>query len=472
MEDAGIADELDGMNLGDQRLNRRSRRILTALAANCEASINGSMDGWADTQAAYRFFRNEQVTPEQILAPHVEATERRVSEQATVLVLQDTTSFNFSAHPARDQRCLCEPTQLGFYQHVNLAVTTDRLPLGVLSAECFDRAAESFEKTSPKPRRTPEVIESKESFRWLKGFRLCCELAKRHPETRIVSVADREADIYDIFLEAKQMRGSIPNVHYVLRAHEDRSTPERDLSASRRTYHKVRDQVQQSPVRTRHVVDLCGTSQRSARTATLDVRAITVTVKPPNARNDLPPITHNVILVQECCPPESDTPVEWLLLTTLPIETAEGLLRVIDHYAARWTIEVYFRTLKTGCRVEQMQLETKSRQLNCLAFYNIIAWRILSLTGLNRTCPHVSCTSVFADHEWKPLWRVATKQPLPKTPPTLTTFVQLLAQLGGYNNRRQERPPGPQPLWIGVRRMLDYSTAWLTFGPDADTRCV
>ncbi len=156
MEEAGIADELDGIELGDQRLNRRSRRILTALAANCEASINGSMNGWADTQAAYRFFRNELVTPEQIPAPHVEATQRRVSEQKTVLVLQDTTSFNFSAHPARDQQCLCEPTQRGFYQHVNLAVTPDRLPLGVLSAECFDRAAESFERTSLKSRRTVE----------------------------------------------------------------------------------------------------------------------------------------------------------------------------------------------------------------------------------------------------------------------------------------------------------------------------
>lgn len=250
MDEAGIADELDGIELGDERLNRRSRRILTALAANCEASINGAMDGWADTQAAYRFFNNENVTPEQILAPHIAATERRMSQHLTVLVLQDTTSFNFSAHPARDQRCLCEPTQLGFYQHVNLAVTPDRLPLGVLSTESFDRSPESLAKTSPKPRRTHEPIEAKESFRWLKGFRLCAELAQRHPATQFASIGDRESDMYDIFLEAQEVRGSIPNVHYTLRAHENRSTPELNREASRRTYHKVRAQVEQSPLRT------------------------------------------------------------------------------------------------------------------------------------------------------------------------------------------------------------------------------
>jgi hypothetical protein len=466
----GIARELDGIDLGDRRLNQRSQKIVTALAAHCGSSINAAMSGWADTQAAYRFFSNEQVTPDEILAPHVAATHDRIRQQATVLVLQDSTAFNFSAHPARDQQCLCEPTQRGFYQHVNLAVTPQRLPLGVLSIDSFDRSPEAL--AQPPQRRTRDPIETKESFRWLSGFRLCCDLAVRCPATQIVSIADREADLYDIFLEAQQVRGAVPNVHYVLRAHEDRSTPERDLTRSRRTYHKVRTQVAVSPLRTRHVVELSATPQRPARQALLEVRALTVTVKPPNARSGLPAITHNVILVQEVDPPPEADAVEWLLLTTLPIETVDDILRIVDHYAARWTIEVYFRTLKTGCRVEQMQLETKSRQLKCLVFYHIIAWRILFLTYQHRTCPHVACTSVLSNDEWKPVWCVVMKQPLPKHPPTLSEFIPLLAQLGGYNRRRGERPPGPQPLWIGIRRMLDYSAAWLAFGPKANSRCV
>ena len=148
----------------------------------------------------------------------------------------------------------------------------------------------------------------------------------------------------------------------------------------------------------------------------MEIRALTVEVKPPHARSHLPSVTHNVVLVEEVGSPGDGTDVSWLLLTTLPIETLDEILRVIDYYVARWTVEIYFRTLKTGCRVEDIQLETNHRLKNCLAFYKIIAW----------------C---------------------------------LLTQLGGDSNRATETPPGPQPLWIGLRRMTDFATAWLAFGP-------
>ena len=138
---------------------------------------------------------------------------------------------------------------------------------------------------------------------------------------------------------------------------------------------------------------------------------------------------------------------------------------MIDYYVARWTVEIYFRTLKTGCRVEDIQLETNHRLKNCLAFYKIIAWRVLYLTYLNRTCPTLPCTAVFDESEWKSVWRVVTKKPLPQTPPTLSAFLKLLTQLGGYNNRATEAPAGPQPIWVGLRRMTDFATAWLAFGP-------
>ncbi|MFO1042398.1 MAG: IS4 family transposase [Planctomycetaceae bacterium] len=111
-------------------------------------------------------------------------------------------------------------------------------------------------------------------------------------------------------------------------------------------------------------------------------------------------------------------------------------------------------------------MEARSRLLNCLAFYNIIAWRILYLTYLNRTAPEISCKVIFADHEWKPVWRIVHKKPLPKQPPSLGDFMALIAHLGGYNNRPSEKPTGPLPIWIGIRRMLDYSAAWLEFGPE------
>ena len=164
-----IADELRGIDLGDKRLNQRSKRVIEALAANPESSINASCEGWNDTLAAYRFFDNDAVTPEQILRPHVEATQRRMREHPVVLIVQDTTELDYTQHPPKDARCLNREERFGLYEHVHLAVTPDKLCLGVVGTESFDRAVESLGKADE---RTTLPIEEKESFRWLTGYRL------------------------------------------------------------------------------------------------------------------------------------------------------------------------------------------------------------------------------------------------------------------------------------------------------------
>lgn len=457
-----IAAELEGIDLGDKRLNQRSARIIEALAADPVASVNSACDGWGDTMAAYRFFDNPAVEPDRILEPHVDATKRRMKEQSVVLIAQDTTELDFSRHPPEDAGCLNKEERFGLYDHTHLAVTPDRLCLGVVGAEQFARTPESLGKSQQR-KKLP--IEQKESFRWLSGYRLASDLAGDCPETQIVSVADSEADIYDVFMEAE--KHATP-AEFVIRAKEDRSTPERDPASGPAVYRKVRDEVKASKVRGKRTVDLPRTPKRKARKATLEIRAVGVTVKPPHARSHLPKVTFNVVLVEEVDGPQDGTDVSWLLLTTLPIESFEDVRFVIDYYVARWTIEVYFRVLKTGCRVEEIQLETTSRIKNCLAFYKIIAWRVMQLTYLNRQCPSLPCTAVFDDCEWKSVWRVTTKEELPKDPPALCEFIPLLAQLGGYNNRPSEPPPGPQAIWVGIRRMTDFAVAWLAFGPSQE----
>ena len=457
----GIGDELQDIDLGDIRLNERSRRVLETLAANPEASINAACNGMTETVGAYRLFNNSAVTPELVLQPHLEATIRRMREHRVIVVVQDTTEEDLTEHPPKDAKCLNRKNRFGLYEHVHLAVTPDKLCLGVVGSESFDREPESLGKTAER-RSWP--IEQKESFRWLKGYRLACQLAAECPETQIVSVADSEADIYDIFLEAEQMQG--PRAEFIIRAKEDRRTLERDLEAGPAVYRKVQDEVARSAVRATRVLNLSQTPKRAARQAQLEVRAMQVTVKPPHARSRLAPVTYNVVFVQEVDGPEDGTDVSWLLISSLPIDTIEQILLIVDYYVTRWIVEVYFRILKTGCRVEDIQLETLHRLKNCLAFYKIIAWRVLYLTYLNRACPNIPCTAVFADCEWKSVWRVVTKTPLPKNPPALSEFMRLLTQLGGYNNRNKERPAGPQSIWVGLRRMTDFATAWLAFGPE------
>jgi len=462
----GIAAELVGIDLGDERLNKRSKHIIEALAANPRASVNAACDGWSDTLAAYRFFDNRAITPSQILQPHIDATKQRMRAHKVVLILQDTTELDFSEHPPDDAGCLNKVSRLGIYDHTHLAVTPERLCLGVVGEEQFDRTAESLGKTEE---RSTLPIEQKESFRWLSGYRLASKLAKECPETQIVNVADREADIYDIFMEVEQQAAA---ADFVIRAKIDRSTPQRDPDSGPAVYHKVRAEVEASEIRTTRVIDLPRTPKRAARKATLAIRAIGVVVKPPHARSYLPSVSYNVVLVEEIDGPGDGTDVSWLLITSLPIDSVEAILCVIDYYTARWIIEVFFRTLKTGCRVEEMRLEKMDRVKKCVAFYKIIAWRILYLTYLNRECPSLPCTAIFDESEWKSVWRVVTKRALPEIPPTLSEFVSLLAQLGGYNNRRTEAPPGPQAIWAGIRRMTDFAIAWINFGPIQHTTCV
>ena len=462
----GIAAELDGIDIGDERLNKRSRLIIEALSANPEASCNAACGGWDETLAAYRFFDNKSVRPEDILKPHLEATKRRMREHPVVLIDQDTTELDYSDHPPTDARCLNKENRRGLYDHTHLAVTPGGLSQGVVGVEYFDRDPAELGKSKE---RSKLPIQEKESMRWLTGYRLACELSRACPQTQIVSIADREADLYDIFMDAEQQaKEHVQSADFIIRAKIKRSTPERDPEAGPHAYKKVRDEVSQSALRATQIVELPRTPKRAARQAKLEVRAITVTVKPPHDRRGLPTVTYNVVLVEEVEGPGDGTDVSWLLITSLPIETLAEIQLVIDYYVARWTIEVFFRVFKTGCQVEKIQLETLPRLKNCLAFYKIIAWRIMYLTYLNRECPTLPCDVMFDDCEWKSVWRVVTKRKLPLRPPTLGEFMCLLTQLGGYNNRRRESPPGPLPVWVGIRRMTDLATAWIIFGPGAE----
>jgi hypothetical protein len=457
----GIELEFRHIDLGDQRLNKRAVSLLEAMAADPAASINAAMDGWNDTLAAYRFFDNPSVEEKEILAAHRSRTEERIAEEDVVLVVQDTTELDFTSHPTKDTGVLNDENRFGLYDHSHLAFTPERLCLGVLDVDFFDRTPQSLGRAKE---RKYDPIEQKESYRWLQGYRLASELTGQHSNTQIVSVADCECDIYEIFCEhAKQETPA----DFVIRANQDRRSTQLDTDAGGKTYKKVRDEVAANELLTTREVDLPQTPKREARVAHLEIRAKTVVVKPPHMRESLGTVQYNLVLVQEVGRPEDDeTTVSWLLITTLPIDTVDAVMRVVDYYVARWPIEVFFRVFKTGCRVEDIQLETNARLKRCLLFYKVIAWRILYLTFLGRECPDVPCDKMFADYEWKPVWKIVSDEPLPDEAPPISQFLVMLARLGGYNNRKHDHPPGPQAIWVGIRRMTDFAIAWKAFGPE------
>jgi hypothetical protein len=156
-------------------------------------------------------------------------------------------------------------------------------------------------------------------------------------------------------------------------------------------------------------------------------------------------------------------------VTTLPIGTHELLRAVVEYYCQRWGIEVFFKTLKSGCRIEERQFETLDREMNCIAVYMIIAWRILLLCRLGRECPDLNCEVVFEPSEWKAVYHVVTKKDPPKTPPRLNDMIRMIASLGGYVIRANTEP-GTQTLWFGLQRMHDFANCYDSFGPDTRKR--
>jgi hypothetical protein len=227
------------------------------------------------------------------------------------------------------------------------------------------------------------------------------------------------------------------------------------------------DRIQAGSRKTKVACEQRGRRQsRRPREAEVSVRAARVTLRGPRRpQGKLPDVTVHAVLVREEHPPEQEEPVEWVLLTSLPIENVAQVRQVIQSYCVRWMIEIYFRVLKSGCRVEDRRFETLDRHLTCLAVFMIVAWRTLLVCRLGRSCPKMSCEAVFEPAEWKSTWKVMRQEDPPREPPNLGVMVRMIAELGGYVYRAHS-VPGPQTIWIGLQRVHDFALCWQKFGPE------
>jgi len=472
-------DEMATANLEDKRLNDRLTQIISDLGNRSTASIPAACGGHAEMTAAYRFFDNEKVTWEKILNPHHERTRQRITEEEVILLVQDTSEIDVTR--PQEQVVGAGPldgsARLGAFLHLLEAFAPDGTPLGGVWCDIWTRddppARESKQDRRQRCKATP--IEEKESYRWLQGLRQARDVAQNAPGVTCICVGDSEADIYELFDEP---RGGQNPVHLLVRACHDRALTKESGGSGRRMGDALQGEpilfTQAISVRGRKAKVACETrgrrQPRENRATEVEVRAAPVTLRPPwRPDRVLSPVTVHVVSVREIDPPEDDTRVEWILVTTLPIGDVEQVRKVIQYYTVRWTIEVLFRTLKCGCRVEQRRFAHIDRLLPCLAVYLIIAWRTLFACRLARSCPDVECETVFEPSEWKSVWTTIHRRPPPETPPRLADMVRLIAQLGGYVNRaNRPDPPGPQTLWLGLQRMRDLAWAWDAFGPGAD----
>jgi hypothetical protein len=375
-----------------------------------------------------------------VLSAHTETTIERIKRHRVVLVPQDTTTLNYSTHPMTEG---LGPVNnkgdhaIGLLLHDTLAFTEEGTPLGILDAQCWARDPQDKGK---KYRRKELPIEQKESMKWLRSFQKAAQVQKLCPKTMLVVMGDRESDIYELFLEtSKEPDG--PKL--LVRAEKTRN---------RKVDQKfLWDFMAKQKVAGSLKIHIPRRGSRKSRDAWIDVRFAKVTLTPPKHCGSAPAITIWAVYVTEKANKTVDEPIEWMLLTTVEIKSFEEAQKRVEWYSGRWGIEVYHRTLKSGCRIEDRQLETADRLETCLGVDMVVAWRIYYLTMLGREKPETPCTVFFKEIEWKALCCYVNKTPVPPPrPPSISNVVLMIAALGGHLGRKSDGFPGTQALWRGL----------------------
>jgi len=456
-----VIEELATLSLGDERLNKRAQTILSQLSCNPTDSIPVACQGAAEIKAAYRFFDNERVSAEKIQETHFDSMLTRIGKQPVVLIPQDTTVLNFTNQFERNDAGLTtkEATK-GIFLHSAIAVTPEKVCLGVVSNKQWHRS--ELQKLTRKERTSKDyetVIEAKESYRWLENYRLAQEIAVKFPNTQIVSVADREGDIYKIYEEANQNlnQGGV-GAHYLIRAKTDRRlcTPE-----GKKTVEKIKSNLKKEKSLGEITIELSETRKRKPRVVKLNIYSKKVHITLPDKikkPENYQPVEITAILCTEVKVPRGTKAIEWLLITDLPVLNFKQACEKIQWYSCRWQIEIFFKILKSGCKIEKVQLTDENFKV-CLSFYLIIAWRILYVVIIGRSCPDISCECVFSREEWQTAVVVLYRKKPPKRPPTLNEMIRMVASLGGYLNRKSDPEPGVKTMWIGLRNLQEHLKA-------------
>ncbi len=445
-----MSSEVAEADLGDARLTERLRLLVDSLADRPGESFPKALSD-AELEGAYRFFGNSKVTPEAVLAPHFRQTARRAAGRGDVLVVHDTTEFEFGGESKREGLGrLLRPGQ-GFFGHFALAVGADgdREPLGLLNLETIFR----HDKAIPRKKRRAKDNRG-ESARWRRSIDEA--EARLAGAARAIHVMDREADSYSILAALDSAERS-----FVIRSFQDRVLADDETRLREAAKSAKRSFDREVPLSRRPKIEGPKGKRhppRNYRVATLSFAATTIdiprTIDAKTAASAT--LRLNIIYVWERKPSPGEPPVEWFLLTNLPIGTPEEIAYAVDCYRNRWVIEEYFKALKTGCQYEKRQLESAHSLLNALAVLAPVAWRLLLVRHLGRRAPKRPATDALTPSQLEVLQAVA-RRPMPKRP-TVQDAMLAIAGLGGHLPRNGD--PGWLVLGRGMHDLLLLELGW------------
>lgn len=407
-------------------------QLMESLAAQPRASIPLASQGWAETKGGYRLLGNPALEWRDILEAHIGRTEERIRVQASpvVLCIQDTTELDFSSQPGiAGLGRLNYDARQGMYVHPTLVITPEGAALGVTDAWMWAR----------KPKEEPDI---KESIRWTEGYERVAEMAERVQGSRLVYMTDREGDLRELMNKAYDL--GCP-ADFLLRAKHNRCLEEGD---------KLWDKVESREVLGELEFMLPADGNRAARKVRQSLYLQRLILP---ARTGVAAIEITALAAREANPPPGEKPLVWRLLTNRIAHTLEDAVELIEWYRRRWLIEIFFRILKSGCKVESLQLSTLERLERALVIYLIIAWRILHVVTWGRECPDLPCDAVFDTEEWQAAWIVEKRSKPPAVVPKLGDMVKLIAEFGGWLGRKRDHPPGPKAIWEGMEKIRHYA---------------
>jgi hypothetical protein len=443
-------EEFGHADLGDVRRNARLVSLARQMARSPHCSFPHALSQ-SELKAAYRFFDNEHVDTDGVLTGHIGQTLYRMNGVPLVLAVQDTTEYNLTHLGATQGLGYCSHKDVrGFMMHSMLALSPEGLPLGVLGLKTWTRPLEQLGKGKAR-RKLP--VNEKESVKWIEGQSHLASVKSHCPNTHIVGVCDREADMYELFV-AERSAG----VDWLVRAAWNRSVnhPERYLW----------DAMQSHTVTGTTPLRIPGRAGVAERVSQMAIRCAPMRLCRPRNRKINGPTTVDVYVIWaiETDPPKGIEPIEWMLLTSVATHTIEEALERLSWYARRWTIETWHRILKSGCQIEARQFGDVQRFMRATALFAVIAWRILYATLLGRLDADIPCEVLLQRFEWQALYcRTHGTTDPPSQPPTLGQAVLWIAKLGGYLGRKHDRPPGATVLWRGFLALHEISQMFLIF---------
>jgi hypothetical protein len=448
-----LPDEFEGIDLPDARLADRLKLIASAVERCPGEAFPVAFGRVAELEGSYRFFNNERVDATRLFTSHFGATAARCHRERDVVVVHDTSEFAFSGE--REGLYALSSKRRGFCGHFSIALSADgqRRPLGALAYSTVRRVEKDPEATWLDRFKDPE----KESLRWFKGVQ--SSAVHLGSGARAVHVMDREGDSWELFEKLLA-----DNHLFVVRLAQDRAIPdnrrvsdalaeaevvlERDVSLSERRDHEERP----TAAKKKHPA-------REERLARLGISAIPLDIRRPRHIHEGPPsLAVHVVCVREIDPPEGVEPVEWRLVTNLPIGGIDQIAFVVDAYRARWVIEEFFKALKTGCSFLKRQAESLAVLERILAVYTPAAWRLLLLRWVSRHAPDAPAESVVTPVQLQCL-RYAAKRTRFSERPTAREAALAVAELGGHIANNGE--PGWLVLGRGMDRLAEREMGWL-----------